>query len=605
VSLAARITFLVLVAATFAAFFAAQRLKSAPPVIRLATYTRAFSPNGDGRNDVADLTVLVDVKDDATVDIVDVDGQPVRRLAESVSVRPGRPLRLRWDGRTDAGTRAPDGRYRVRVALGRRGRSVETPKAIVVDTRAPRPVVRAVRPSNVVGPVPGPVHILLRRVSRWYPTQLAILRTDQGAPRQVTSFTAPPGARQATWNGRVGGAPAPPGLYIVRVRLRDGAGNVGTVPARIEPGAVPGAPGITVRCIAAQPPLRSVTAGGRAAFFVDARHRAYRWQIWRLGTSHIAARGRGAADQTRLSVPAPRGPSGVYLLHLSSGRWSTSVPYLVQSRQRSRVLVVVPTISWLGADHVDDPPFDGVPNSLDNGGPVHWPRVFAGSGGRPPGFAQVAQLLTFLDRQRISYDLTSDLDLALTGNPRATDRPGVLLAGSERWIPRALAQRLRRYVLDGGRLASFGADSLRRTVILRTEPGDAAGELLRPAQPSPTDAFGARLGGLRTTRAPVTLTAIDGNPNYGLLTGIVQLSGFTQIEESAPPRPPARLLVGIGQQVNGSPALTAERYGKGLLIRVGLPQWSQALGRPAVAQVTLNIFELLRGATPRIRTTNP
>jgi FlgD Ig-like domain len=619
VSLAARITFLVLVAATFGAFFAAQRLKSAPPVIRLASRAFAFSPNGDHRRDVARFAVQLGVNDDATVDIVDANGQPVRRLAENVPVSTGQPLPLRWNGLTDAGTRAPDGRYRIRVALRKRGRSVVIPDTITLDTSAPRPVVAAIRPSNVVGPVPGPVHVLLRRVSGRFVTRLAIVRTDQGAPRQVAAFTAPPGARQATWDGRVGGVPAPPGLYLVRVSVRDRAGNIGTVPARVEPGAVPGSPGITVRAIAAQPPLRPVTAGGRAQFFVDARHKPYHWQVWRLGTARVAARGRGAADQARLSVPAPRGPSGVYLLHLSSGRWSTTVPYLVQSQVRSRVLVVVPAISWLGSDRVDDPPFDGVPNSLDDGGPVRWPRVFMGSGGRPPGFAQVAPPLVFLDRHHVTYDLTSDLDLALTGNPRATDRPGVLLAGSERWIPRALALRLRRYVLDGGRVAAFGTDTLRRTVTLRTAAGGADGELVRPAQPSAVDAFGARLARLRTTPTPVALTAIDGNPDYGLLTGIVALPGFSAFEESAPARPPARLLVGVGQEVSDAeraaaeaagkpvrvarPALTAVRLGKGLVIRVGLPQWSQRLGRPAVAQVTLNIFDLLRGATPRIRTT--
>jgi hypothetical protein len=365
---------------------------------------------------------------------------------------------------------------------------------------------------------------------------------------------------------------------------------------------VPGRPGITVRGIAAQPPVRPVTAGTRAELFVDARHRPYRWALRRLGARRPVARGRGAADRARLAVRVPPGPSGVYLVSLRAGRFSTTAPVLVQSTRRSKVLVVVPAISWLGTDPVDDPPFDGVPNTLTDGGPVHWPRV---ASGLAPGFhRQVAPLLKFLDRRHVLYDLTSDLDLALGGNPRATDRPGVLLAGSEQWVPRELAQRLRRYVLDGGRVAELGTGSLRRTVTLRTEAGGAAGELVRPTQPSADDAFGARLTA-RTTRGPATLTATAGNPNYGLLTGIVELPGFSSFEESAPPQPPARLLVGVGQQVSGRPAITAVQLGKGLVLRVGVSAWARGLFNPPVAQVTLNVFDLLRGATPRIRTTSP
>ena len=59
----------------------------------------------------------------------------------------------------------------------------------------------------------------------------------------------------------------------------------------------------------------------------------------------------------------------------------------MQARERATMLVVVPAITWLGTDPVDDPPLrDGMPDTLDRagGGRVRWPRVFAGRG-RPPG----------------------------------------------------------------------------------------------------------------------------------------------------------------------------------------------------------------------------
>ena len=49
--------------------------------------------------------------------------------------------------------------------------------------------------------------------------------------------------------------------------------------------------------------------------------------------------------------------------------------------------------------------------------------------------------------------------------------------------------------------------------------------------------------------------------------------------------------------------LTAVQLGKGTVIRVGLPEWSQNLGEANVAQVTRNIIDILRGVKPRIRST--
>ncbi len=93
----------------------------------------------------------------------------------------------------------------------------------------------------------------------------------------------------------------------------------------------------------------------------------------------------------------------------------------------------------------------------------------------------------------IDYDLTSDLDLELTRNPRASDRDGVLMLGAPRWVTRTLGRRLRRYVDDGGRLAVIGADSLRRGVRLRVHASEESGTLSRATQPGAADPFGARV----------------------------------------------------------------------------------------------------------------
>ena len=137
---------MLLVGATFAAFFAAQRIKGEPAVAQVVSLARVFSPNGDGRKEVNRFEVELRERSEIRVDVVDSAGNAVRRLADGATVGPRRPLRLEWDGRTDDGERVRDGRYRVRVTLRREGRSVIVPRTTLVDTRAPRPRVKAIEP---------------------------------------------------------------------------------------------------------------------------------------------------------------------------------------------------------------------------------------------------------------------------------------------------------------------------------------------------------------------------------------------------------------------------------------------------------------------------
>jgi hypothetical protein len=371
-----------------------------------------------------------------------------------------------------------------------------------------------------------------------------------------------------------------------------------------------------VRGINAQPPVRPVTAGGRTEVFVDARGAEFRWRVRRVGEGRIIK--RGTATDPNLVFRAPEGNSGVYLLELRAGRWSTTVPFLVQAKERARVLVVMPTLTWLGRDRVDDTPFDGLPNTLLTGDKVRWPRMFAGGDGLPQGFAEhIAPLLVFLDRRKLRYDLTSDIDLDLTRNPRASDRDGVLLAGSMTWVTRSLGQRLRQYVDDGGRLAVFGTDTLLRGVRLRVRNTDDSGTLERPTQPAAADPFGTRVARERRSSAPVALSEYaDETGNYGLMEGALELPDFTRFVE-ATSFGKGKLLSGVGQPLTPEeeaeatqagkaarelrPSLSAVQLGKGTVIRVGLPEWPEKLDDPNVAQVTRNIYDILRGVQPRIR----
>jgi flagellar hook assembly protein FlgD len=613
----ARVAFVLLVGATFAAFFAAQRVKGEPPVVQAPGLDQFFSPNGDGVHDDNRFGVrLREGGGDITVDVVDREGEPVRRLTEGAPVDSSRRLRLTWDGRTDDGSRAPDGEYQVRVTLRDEGRSVVAPRATLLDTQPPRPRVRRIEPDAIVGPDPAGTRIHFGGVSSRRPTRLRIYRVQDGRADEVAALRQDAGKRSVEWDGRVDGKPAPPGTYLVQLATRDRAGNYGATPADVPPqrGETRGSPGLTVRTIAAEAPMRPVTAGEKVTINVDARRRPYRWRLRRVGRSRPAANGREGPGEP-VDLTAPGGDSGLYVLELRAGRHTTAVPVPVQSEERARMLVVLPAITWVGTDQVDQDA-DGVPNTLEAGTPVNWPRVVAG--GLPEDLTErVAPLLVHLDRAHIRYDLTTDLDLALSRSPRATDRTGVLLAGSERWVTRAYARRLRRYVLDGGRLASFGTESLRRGVTILRNEADTGGRLVRPTQPTFDDPFGARYSEVRRSPEPATLTPLGGDPANELLTGFDGvLAGFHAFEETDPPAEEERVLVALGEETApeleesgvpeelpppARPAFTSTRLGKGVVIRVGLPEWAQHLGDQQVAQLTHNIADILRNLKPKPR----
>jgi hypothetical protein len=291
------------------------------------------------------------------------------------------------------------------------------------------------------------------------------------------------------------------------------------------------------------------------------------------------------------------------------------VPILVQATTKAKVLVVVPMLTWLAQVPVDDGS-DGLPDTLDAGGPVRWPRVMPGL---PPSLvSDVAPLLIFLDRAHVSYDLTSDLALMIGDGPRATDRPGVLLAGAERWVTPAYAQRLRRYVSDGGRLASIATDSLRRGVTVVAQNGGTDGRFARPTQPVDRDPFGARLRKLRNVPQNTELRPIAGSADVPLLAyWDGTLGGFGTAEESEPPvaADGVKLLAAVGVEPVPDPeaasdalpppprpALTQAQLGKGWVIRIGLPGWTQRLGKdPDVDQLTRNAVDLLAGGKPKPR----
>ena len=183
---------------------------------------------------------------------------------------------------------------------------------------------------------------------------------------------------------------------------------------------------------------------------------------------------------------------------------------------------MLPALTWQGLNAVDDDA-DGFADRLPSSRAVHVDRPFEG-GGLPPRFnAEVSPLLRWLDRERLPYDLTTDLALARHEGPALGNAPGVAFAGSELWLPDELLKRLRDYVADGGRLAAFGADSFRRAVKLK------GAVISDPTPRRREDALGERTKVVRTSAAPLTVF----EDSLGLFEGVSGFVGDFTVFETA------------------------------------------------------------------------
>ncbi|HVS29225.1 MAG TPA: N,N-dimethylformamidase beta subunit family domain-containing protein [Solirubrobacteraceae bacterium] len=593
----AQAAFAVLVVATLAAFFVAQRLKQEPSVISVTVLgSRSFSPVGHGARS-ARLAIRLKHSDDITVEIVRArTDEPVRRLVTDRTLHARQRLIVTWDGRRDNGRLAPDGRYRVQVLLRRQGRSTFAHKRILLLTTPPRPIVTvrsgptfeaAVRKrAPAVLPVRGGnfnqavLRAKTRLRARKQPISFLIYRTDvPGRPQLTTQVQSKPNRSCGTWDGKVGGRPVPEGTYFIAARVRDKAGNVGTTPVSPNAG---GSPGVSVRYLTGRGPLDPVRAGARFEVAVAADVKPYRWTLRRLGKAKLVATGTGSS--ARLRLRAPGGGAGLYLVELSAGTHRTTVPVVVNGAAGSPVLVVLPLISWQGSNPLDDRG-SGFGDTLATSTSVSLARPFAGNG-LPQGFdQQEGPLLSWFDHHGLRYELTTDVALAEARRPTLAGHTGVVLAGNPRWLPTAVGQALRRYALGGGNVFSLGTESLRAAVELRGQT------LAHPTALAAYDLFGARIGPIVHRAVRLLAFSRDSVQLFAGTDGL--LRSYDAYEETATLGPGATLAAGAGVRV-GHPVLLAERFGKGLVLRTGLPQWSSRLGSdPNTFAITRRIWTLL------------
>ena len=578
--------FVLLVGATIGAFFAAQRLKQQKPLLRYRASTEAFSPNGDSIKDTAKIRFKLPEADEVTVTVLDEDGGEVARVAANEPLGKGEQS-VRWDGMTDEGTLAPEDDYRVRVSLRDEGRANTLPHTIKLDLTPPRPRIRPVgdpgrRPLVIDGARRRIVLVQVRRPAR--KPRFSVWRTDVPDARVVVEELPSQGKRRARWNGRIRGRLAPPGTYMITADALDRAGNRGSAPRTLPPadtGRAAGGVGVLVRPVAIAPPLSPVGSGTRAAVGVDAGGRRYSWALRRVDGERV---GRGSSRAARLSLAIPDGPAGALVLTVRThGEVARAVVPVAAPRARP-VLVVLPVLTWQGRNDVDDSG-DGLPDSLARERKARIQRAFAG-GRLPTGFKSgEAKLLAYLDRNRLRYEITTDLALARAGGAPLERHDAVILAGDVRWLPQQLGDRLREFVRGGGRLFSVGFDSLLRTMAL------GARSMSSPSPRAERDFLRATVS--PPVRETTSLTAQTDEIN--LFAGTAGSLG-TWDEWQPTTDVGAGRLVATAVEGGGDDVFVAYRLGQGLVIRPGVRGWSAALDNDISppATTTRRIWTVLR-----------
>ncbi len=610
----------VLALATVAAFYITQHLKTKNPLIN--GDPRADPATIDPRyagtcTDAAGQAVsfratklgfyLQSKSDDVSVYVVNADGDDVATMSGSgryIIARLNHYAYFRWNGRTYDGRYALAGTYTFRVLLQHQDRDLPIESAsgapITVTVRSQRPQPRvtgltvvdatASRAANPAGsstanpagssttnaaasttpdftPLRQTLTIALAHGSHDIGANVLVYRAGPSATaplKLVKSFGVDSQRTTASWDGLINGAPAPAGTYLVGLQVTDAACTTGRFPAVLDPApnTTTGA-GVQVSYLSASPPVTPVPAGQRAAVGVHTGGAAYRWALTRAGESGVISHGRGAGDGT-LAVRLP--DLGLYVLHIVSGGHRTAVPLVasgVGARAAAKVLVVLPALSWQGANPADDNG-DGLVDTLGDGAQIDLDRPLVD--GLPGGIADEAGLLDELDAEGRRYDLTTDVALAEGVGPSLAGRSGLLLDGRFAWLPTQLVGAFGRFAADGGGVFTDATRSLQATSQIA---GGAAAPIAEPARRLARDPFGVTRGAVAPSDGELITSLTDGLDLFGTLA--LQFPDYQVLE---PPHGTVASAAGVAAD---APSIVAFHDGKGTVVEAGLPGFGASL----------------------------
>jgi hypothetical protein len=294
------VTLLGLLVATAAAFAITEHLKLEKSPVSIGQISRVFSPVCNCPTRKAIVRMKLRHTGRVTVIIVDAQHHTIATIAPDVLVRGHSPQHFPWDGRTDAGGRAPDGVYYPWIELPHQ--TFRLANKIVLDTKPPE-VLSATGLKPVL--LAGPGRSVAIRYA--FSEKANVLVYHNGRRIIVGRRTRP--QDKIKWNGRLDYRPVPAGTYVLSIGARDLAGNETPAAQRKQVKVV-------VRYVELTPQLITVSSGGRIKVHVKTAARRYKW---RLGNRHGERRGRV------LRLRAPSTPGTYRLVVGQPGQSATAV----------------------------------------------------------------------------------------------------------------------------------------------------------------------------------------------------------------------------------------------------------------------------------------
>jgi hypothetical protein len=276
-----------LLIATAAAFAITEKLKLTKSAVYGTQVSKGLSPTCGCARGRARIFFKLRRPDDITVWVLNGRSQEVALLA--AQHYPRGPLTLKWNGRDNAGRRAPDGTYRVQIHLSGQHQTIELPNRIQLDTKPPQ-VLSVLENRQFFSPdgdhqsdfvrltytLSKPAHVLLyldgTRIQRSYRAH------EKGS---------------ISWYGTAQGGTLKPGAYTLELGAVDANGN--TTPVASRSGVR-----VTIRYIMLAN-TRIVARAGRP-FEIGVSTDAQRYS-WQLGQRQ----GKAVSPVLRLQAPTTRG----------------------------------------------------------------------------------------------------------------------------------------------------------------------------------------------------------------------------------------------------------------------------------------------------------
>lgn len=266
-----------------AAFAVTEELKLERSPITGTRIPTAFSPTCRCPEAVARITFRLRKSDSVTATVLDSDGDPVQKIASGFDAPKGF-LKLRWNGRNQAGGLVPEGGYKVQIHLARRHETITIPNMIQVDTTPPRITLVHVVPRGPFSPDGDGRrdHIGIKFTVSEVARPLLFVNGKLAIRGRLTHETG-----TLYWSGRLRGRKLAAGSYRLVLRGQDVAGNRSAVthPHRV-----------VIRYLTVLRPVVHTRPGHGFTVTVSSDARRIGWRL----------RGRsGQAKPGRISLKAP------------------------------------------------------------------------------------------------------------------------------------------------------------------------------------------------------------------------------------------------------------------------------------------------------------